>query len=54
MSGLLERRPEGLYCAAGDFFVDPWRPVDRAVVTHAHADHARWGPIVRAIGFTAD
>ena len=33
----------GLYCEAGDFFVDPWRPVDRAVVTHAHADHAVLG-----------
>jgi putative mRNA 3-end processing factor len=30
----------GLYCERGDFFVDPWRPVDRAVVTHAHSDHA--------------
>jgi putative mRNA 3-end processing factor len=36
-------RPEGLYCAAGDFFIDPWRPVDRAVITHAHGDHARPG-----------
>ena len=33
----------GLYCAAGDFFIDPWRPVDRAVVTHAHSDHATPG-----------
>lgn len=33
----------GLYCAAGDFHIDPWRPVERAVVTHAHADHARAG-----------
>jgi putative mRNA 3-end processing factor len=33
----------GLYCEAGDFHVDPWLPVDRAVVTHAHGDHARWG-----------
>lgn len=33
----------GLYCPAGDFYVDPWRPVDRAVITHAHADHARSG-----------
>ncbi|MFD1193458.1 ligase-associated DNA damage response exonuclease [Seohaeicola saemankumensis] len=33
----------GLYCAAGDFFIDPWRPVDRALITHAHADHARPG-----------
>jgi putative mRNA 3-end processing factor len=37
---LLDARPEGLYCAAGDFYVDPWAPVGRAVVTHAHADHA--------------
>ena len=40
---LLVRRPEGLYCEAGDFFVDPWRPVARAVITHAHSDHARTG-----------
>jgi putative mRNA 3-end processing factor len=33
----------GLYCAAGDFYVDPWQPVERAVITHAHADHARPG-----------
>ena len=33
----------GIYCPAGDFYVDPWRPVDRAVITHAHADHARPG-----------
>jgi putative mRNA 3-end processing factor len=36
-------RPEGLYCPDGDFYIDPWRPVERAVVTHAHADHARTG-----------
>jgi putative mRNA 3-end processing factor len=40
---LVAVRPEGLYCAAGDFFIDPWRPVDRAVITHAHGDHARFG-----------
>ncbi|MBA4012870.1 MAG: DNA ligase-associated DEXH box helicase [Phenylobacterium sp.] len=40
---LLCPRPEGLYCAPGDFFVDPVRPVTRAVVTHGHADHARAG-----------
>ncbi|MGF1449006.1 MAG: ligase-associated DNA damage response exonuclease [Opitutales bacterium] len=40
---VIEVRPEGLYCAAGDFFVDPWRGVDRAVITHAHSDHARFG-----------
>ncbi len=36
-------RPEGLYCPSGDFYVDPWRPVPRAVITHAHSDHARAG-----------
>lgn len=40
---LVVARPEGLYCAAGDFFIDPWRPVSKAVITHAHADHARTG-----------
>ena len=43
MSDLLTRTDRGLYCEAGDFYVDPWRPVPRAVVTHAHADHARRG-----------
>jgi putative mRNA 3-end processing factor len=33
----------GLYCAAGDFFIDPWRSVNRALTTHAHSDHARGG-----------
>ena len=33
----------GLYCEQGDFYIDPWRRVDRAVITHAHSDHARWG-----------
>lgn len=42
-SDLIVRRPQGLYCPAGDFYIDPWRPVDRAVITHAHADHARRG-----------
>ena len=40
---LIVERAEGLYCPAGDFFIDPWRPVPRAVITHAHADHARRG-----------
>ena len=35
--------PKGLYCAAGDFYIDPWLPVERAVITHAHGDHARPG-----------
>ena len=40
---LLCPRPEGLYCAPGDFYIDPVRPVDRAVITHGHSDHARSG-----------
>ena len=40
---LLQPRPEGLYCPAGDFFIDPMSAVERAVVTHAHGDHARAG-----------
>ncbi len=40
---LLQVGPSGLWCPAGGFHVDPWRPVERAVVTHAHADHARPG-----------
>lgn len=33
----------GIYCPDGDFFIDPWRPVPRALITHGHSDHARWG-----------
>ena len=40
---LLQINENGLYCPAGDFFVDPWRSVDFAVTTHAHSDHARSG-----------
>jgi len=40
---LLIPRPEGLYCPPGDFFIDPVRPVARALVTHAHSDHATRG-----------
>lgn len=40
---LIQLRPEGLYCPAGDFYIDPWRPVPRAVITHGHGDHARRG-----------
>ncbi len=38
---LVELTDNGLYCPAGGFYVDPWRAVDRAVITHAHGDHAR-------------
>lgn len=40
---VLQETPNGLFCAAGDFYVDPWGPVSRAVLTHAHGDHARPG-----------
>ncbi len=40
---LLRPTPAGLYCPPGDFYIDPVRPVDRAVITHGHADHARSG-----------
>ncbi|HEU4853492.1 MAG TPA: DNA ligase-associated DEXH box helicase, partial [Telluria sp.] len=43
MSDMVVVRREGMYCVPGDFYIDPWRPVGRAVITHAHGDHARWG-----------
>lgn len=43
MKDVLESTSHGLYCVPGDFYIDPCRPVARALVTHAHADHARWG-----------
>ncbi|MFG0275483.1 MAG: ligase-associated DNA damage response exonuclease [Phycisphaerales bacterium] len=43
MPDLVVPTDRGLYCPPGGFHIDPWSPVDRAVVTHAHADHARPG-----------
>lgn len=43
MNDLVIPTGQGLYCPAGDFHIDPWRPVERAVITHGHADHARSG-----------
>ena len=40
---MLAPTEHGLWCEAGGFHVDPWAPVERAVVTHAHTDHARPG-----------
>jgi putative mRNA 3-end processing factor len=40
---ILFPRPAGLYCAPGDFYIDPMRQVDRALITHGHSDHARAG-----------
>lgn len=43
MSGVLTFTDSGLYCPAADVYIDPWKPVDRALITHGHADHARPG-----------
>lgn len=40
---MLQLTKQGLYCRKGDFYIDPSRGVDHAIVTHAHADHARRG-----------
>ena len=40
---LIEFTDCGLYCRTGQFYIDPWKPVDKAIITHAHSDHARWG-----------
>jgi putative mRNA 3-end processing factor len=40
---MIENTEAGLYCRGADFYIDPWKAVDRAVITHAHADHARPG-----------
>jgi putative mRNA 3-end processing factor len=40
---MLSETAAGLWCEAGGFFIDPWQPVDRALITHAHGDHARPG-----------
>ncbi|SMC45442.1 ligase-associated DNA damage response exonuclease [Moheibacter sediminis] len=40
---MLKFTPKGIYCVPGKFYIDPWRPVDLALITHGHADHARWG-----------
>ena len=42
-SHLLQFTGKSIYCAAADAHIDPWIPVDRAIITHAHSDHARWG-----------
>jgi putative mRNA 3-end processing factor len=41
--GLLSFTDKGIYCEQAGVFVDPWRPVEKALITHAHSDHARWG-----------
>ena len=43
MSPLIQFTNSGLYCEQGGFYIDPWLPVERAIITHAHSDHARFG-----------
>lgn len=40
---LIDFTDKGLYCSQGGFYIDPWKPVDKAIITHAHSDHAKWG-----------
>lgn len=40
---LIELTPSGLFCKQANVYIDPWKPVDKAVITHAHADHSKWG-----------
>ncbi len=40
---MIQFTPEGIYCPQADIFVDPWKPVEKAIITHGHSDHARWG-----------
>ena len=40
---LIDFTSKGLYCSQGQFYIDPWKPVDKAIITHAHSDHARFG-----------
>lgn len=55
MSAMIQFTKEGLYCPQGDFYIDPWLPVNKAVITHGHADHARFGnKFYLAQNFTVD
>lgn len=40
---LLQFTDKGIYCEKANVYIDPWKPVDYALITHAHADHSRWG-----------
>jgi putative mRNA 3-end processing factor len=43
MQSILDFTSKGIYCPEGKFYIDPWRPVKKALITHAHADHSRPG-----------
>ncbi|SEL15952.1 ligase-associated DNA damage response exonuclease [Parapedobacter koreensis] len=40
---MLKFTKQGIYCPQADVYIDPWEPVERAIITHGHSDHARWG-----------
>lgn len=40
---LLQFTEKGIFCERANVYIDPWKPVDYAIITHAHADHSRWG-----------
>lgn len=40
---LIDFTDKGLFCKQGNFYIDPWKPVAKAIITHAHSDHARYG-----------
>lgn len=42
-SSFIQFTSKGIYCVPGKFYIDPWKPVDLAVISHGHGDHARWG-----------
>src|SRR5690242_15045574 len=43
MPNVISFTDKGLFCEAGNFYIDPWKPVERALITHGHSDHARFG-----------
>ena len=42
-SPLLQFTDKGIYCEEANVYIDPWKPVDKAIISHGHADHSRWG-----------
>jgi len=40
---MLQFESKGIYCPQADIYIDPWKPVKRALITHGHADHSKWG-----------
>src|SRR5881392_1439679 len=43
MGNFISFTDKGLYCHAGDFYIDPWKPAEKAIITHGHSDHAYFG-----------